>query len=94
MEHTSRYYNIETAAYEFVDGRQVVYRRRRFLPGADALQTLRHVTITGGDRLDLITAAALGDPEQYWQICDANDVLRPDTLEVVGRRVRIPLPGL
>jgi hypothetical protein len=94
MEYTSRYYNVDTADYVFADGRHVAYRRRRFLPGAGALQTLTWVTVEGGDRLDLITAASLGDPELYWQICDANDVLRPDELEVVGRRLHIPLPRM
>lgn len=94
MEHLSRYHDLETAGYVFADGRQVTYRRRRFLPDATAMPTLTHVVVAAGDRLDLITAAALGDPEQYWRVCDANGVLRPDVLESVGRRVRIPIPQM
>ena len=40
-----------------------------------------------GDRLDLITARTLGDPEQFWRICDANDALDPDDLAEPGRRL-------
>ena len=49
--------------------------------------------MTQGDRLDNITAQYLGDPEQFWRICDANDAMRPDELtETIGRRLRITLP--
>ena len=50
-------------------------------------------TVTEGDRLDNIAARYLGDPEQFWRICDANGVMRPDELtETVGRRLRITMP--
>lgn len=92
MEHTSRYYDIEMAEYEFEDGREITYRRRRFLPGGETMATLTHYTVAAGDRLDLITAAALGDPLQFWRVCDANNVLDPNGLEAVGTRVRVPIP--
>lgn len=50
---------------------------------------------TQGDRLDNITARYLGDPEQFWLICDANNTMRPDDLtseSEIGRRLPIPLP--
>jgi hypothetical protein len=28
---------------------------------------------------------------QFWRLCDANDVLRPEDLEVVGRVVAIAM---
>ena len=35
----------------------------------------------------------LGDPLQYWRICDANGAMRPDELtDTAGRRLRITLP--
>ena len=35
----------------------------------------------------------LGDPEQFWRVCDANRAMRPDELtETIGRRLRITLP--
>ena len=49
--------------------------------------------MTEGERLDNIAAQYLGDPEQFWRICDANGAMRPDELtETVGRRLRITLP--
>ena len=46
-----------------------------------------------GERMDTITAQYLGDPEQFWRVCDANGAVRPDELtETVGRRLRITLP--
>jgi hypothetical protein len=46
-----------------------------------------------GDRLDNIAALYLGDPEQFWRICDANAAMRPNELtETIGRRLRITLP--
>ena len=42
--------------------------------------------------LELGTARYLGDPEQFWRLCDANAALRPDELMEVGRWLRITLP--
>jgi len=90
---TSRYYNIERAELETADGRKIVYLRRRFVPPAERFELLQEHVVTEGDRLDNITAQYLGDPEQFWRICDANNAVRPDELtEEVGRRLRITLP--
>ena len=51
-------------------------------------------TVAAGERLDTVTARYLGDPTQFWQICDANHVLEPDELEVVGGTVHVALPRL
>ncbi|MFZ1707308.1 MAG: LysM domain-containing protein, partial [Anaerolineae bacterium] len=54
---------------------------------------LQEHTVAEGERPDLIAAAYLGDPEQFWRLCDANGVMRPEELtEEVGRRLRITLP--
>ncbi len=46
-----------------------------------------------GDRLDNITNQYLGNPEQFWQLCDANDVFHPGELtESTGYKIRITLP--
>ena len=46
-----------------------------------------------GERLDNLAAHFLGDPEQFWRICDANRALRPEALtETVGGKLRITLP--
>jgi hypothetical protein len=56
--------------------------------------TLFEHTVTQGERLDNIAAQYLGDPEQFWRICDANAVLRPDELtDTTGRRIRITMPA-
>jgi hypothetical protein len=90
---TSRYYNIETVTIASVDGRLIAYKRRRFLPQSDTFALLAEVTVTQGDRLDLITARTLGDAEQFWRVCDANQALDPFALtSEVGSTVRIPIP--
>lgn len=90
---TSRYYGLETATTKTSDGRTVVYVRRRFVPPADRFALLQEHTVVEGDRLDNVTAQYLGDPEQFWRVCDANNALRPAELtETVGRKIRITLP--
>ena len=55
--------------------------------------TLVEHTVTQGDRLDNLATRYVGDPEQFWRICDANDVLRPEELtEEIGRIIKIGLP--
>ena len=90
---TSRYHSIATAELEMADGKKIVYLRRRFLPSPAAFALLLEHTVVQGDRLDNITARYLGDPEQFWRVCDANGAIRPEELiETVGRRLRITLP--
>ena len=93
FELNSRYYSIETTTLTLPDGREVAYKRRRFLPDGMNMPLLTEVTITQGDRLDLITARTLGDPEQFWRVCDANNVIDPfEFIDEIGRIVRIPVP--
>jgi hypothetical protein len=90
---TSRYYNIPVAELETAEGKKVVYLRRRFVPPPERFDLLLEHTVSEGDRLDNIAAQYLGDPEQFWRICDANGAVRPEELtEEVGRRLRITLP--
>jgi hypothetical protein len=90
---TSRYYGIETAKLERADGKTIIYLRRRFIPPPERFALLQEHFVTQGERLDNITANYLGDPEQFWRICDANCAVRPEELtETVGRRLRITLP--
>jgi hypothetical protein len=89
---TSRYYGIETAT-RTERGRTVIYLRRRFVPRPERFELLQEHAVTQGERLDNITAHYLSDPEQFWQLCDANGALRPEELtETIGRRLRITLP--
>lgn len=90
---TSRYFGIETVRLDVADKNSIVYLRRRFVPPAESFFLLQEHTVTQGERLDNITHQYLGDPERFWQLCDANNVIRPDDLtETTGRRIRITLP--
>jgi hypothetical protein len=96
FEPTSRYYNIETVKMT-VGGdegpRVISYKRRRIIPSGETMTTLVEHTVTQGDRLDNLAARYVGDPEQFWRICDANDVLRPEELtEEIGWIIKIGLP--
>ena len=93
FEHTSRYDPIENAVHEAADGRHITYKRRRFLPQGEAMPLLAEVTVGVGDRLDRIAARVLGDAEQFWQVCDANNAMNPfDLAAEVGRALRVPIP--
>lgn len=92
---TSRYHKTETARYKSANGREIVYLRRRFLPSAPSATgsaaPVEH-SVTEGERLDNITARYLGDPEQFWRLCDANNAMEPDELTAeIGRRLKIPM---
>jgi len=94
IDHKSRYHQVPTAIYETEEGRRVAYLRRRFLPQGDAMPLLSVVRIAPGDRLDRISARTLGDAEQFWQICDANNCLNPfDLASDIGATLRVPVPG-
>jgi hypothetical protein len=93
FDPTSRYYALETATLATRDGRTIAYKRRRFLPQGAELPLQAEVTVAQIDRLDLIAARTLGDPEQSWRVCDANDAMDPLELTAEpGRRLRVPVP--
>ncbi len=93
FDPTSRYANLPTATMTTADGRVVAYVRRRFAPAGESLPLLVEVTVIQGDRLDNITARTLGDPEQFWRVCDANNALNPpDLTDEPGRVLRVPIP--
>jgi hypothetical protein len=89
----SRYFEIETATWPTPEGRSIVYIRRRFVPAAERFALLLEHSVVQGDRPDNVTANYLGDPEQFWRVCDANNVMQPDELTAkVGGTIRITLP--
>jgi hypothetical protein len=93
FEPTSRYYNVQTVSRTQPDGRIVAYKRRRFLPRGDSLLVLAELSVGQGERLDVLTARALGDPEQFWRVCDANNAMYPpDLIAEPGQRLRVPVP--
>jgi hypothetical protein len=90
---TSRYHAVPTAKLTLPDGREVAYLKRRLVPPPERFALLQEHAVSDGERLDHIAMRYLGDPEQFWRICDANGAMRPDELlNPVGRRIRITLP--
>ncbi|MDQ1436896.1 MAG: hypothetical protein QOK43_525 [Acidimicrobiaceae bacterium] len=87
----SRYQGLALATVE-VGGRLVRYVTRRLVPQADRFAAVSTHDVGEGERPDTIAAACLGDPEQFWRLCDANNVMHPDELARVGRKVRVTLP--
>ncbi len=93
FEFTSRYAGLETVWRETPDGRTIAYKRRRFLPPGQEMPLLVEITVSEGQRLDQITHQTLGDPEQYWRLCDANDAMHPEELVArAGEKLRVPIP--
>ena len=90
---TSRYIAVERAVYTGADGQPLAYLRRRFLPRGESMPALGEAAVGIDDRLDLIANRALGDPLQFWQICDANDAMNPfDLTAEAGQLLRVPIP--
>lgn len=91
---TSRYQGIATATHRRPGGRDVVYVRRRFMPQPEDLVQIGEHVVGPRERLDLVAAEELGDPEQAWRIADANRAMNPGELTALpGRRLRITLPA-
>ncbi|MEH2221897.1 LysM domain-containing protein [Nostoc sp.] len=89
---SSRYYDIQIAKWQTTSNQTISYLRRRFLPSSQRFEIFQEHQVSEGDRLDNITANYLHDPEVFWHLCDANNVMHPDELTAqVGRRLRIPL---
>jgi len=85
----SRYERVPTDVYVDRDGRQRPYVLLRTFPPVPPTQ--QEHEFAEHERLDLIANAFFSDSEQFWRICDANRTLQPESLEVVGRRLHIPV---
>jgi hypothetical protein len=84
---------LEPLTLERPDGTKTSYLPRRFIAPPEQFAPLNEHTVSQGERIDTIAARSLGDPEQFWRICDANGAMRPDELtERPGRTLRITLP--
>lgn len=93
FDHTSRYYHLPDAVYTDAEGQAHHYKRRRLLPQSDSLPTQALLQAQPGDRLDLLALRGLANPELFWRLCDANDVLNPfDLLDQSTQTLRVPLP--
>lgn len=98
FDTTSRYFTIATKTISVPDPdggeREISYVRRRIIPPSEGMTTLLEHPVAQGERLDVITARYLGDPTQFWRVCDANKVLQPEELEETGRVVKIALSNI
>jgi len=88
FDKKSRYSKTPEHTFEDVSGRTVRYKGLRFIP---VLRPIGLHEVQEGDRLDRIAHLRIGDAEDFWLICDANDAMWPDDLlEERGRRLKIP----
>lgn len=93
FEPDSRYHDLPDRVLVLPDGREIVYKARRFLPAGASLPTMAHVRVQPGERLDHLAARTLGDPTHFWRLCDAADALRPADVDLTpGAPVRVPRP--
>ena len=96
LDPNSRYFNLETSTLITLKGdgekQEIKFIKRRFLPSADDMTTLVEHNVTQEERLDNITSLYIGDPTQYWRICDSNEVAKPTELtDEIGRAIKISI---
>jgi hypothetical protein len=90
---TSRYFGVPVAVHVTASGRTITYLRRRRVPPPESLALVGERPLLADDRLDTLAARLLGDPTQFWRLCDANAVIDPlDLTARPGRPVRVALP--
>jgi len=84
----SRYANVSEGQITDGRGREIRYKKVRFIPETRA--QMAHV-VNQGERPDHIAHRYLRDPERFWRICDANLTMWPDDLVAeAGRKILIP----
>jgi len=95
----SRYESISETSLVARDGRTIRYRRMRFVPRSASPPRL-FVKVEAGDRPDRLAFRTIGDPEQFWRLCDLNLVRRPidlvpqpsDATAIASKPIAIPAP--
>jgi hypothetical protein len=89
---TSRYAGLAVNTFVDAAGTAHSYVARRFVPPASAFALVQEYTVVQGDRIDNLANTFLGDPEQFWKLCDANSAMEPEALLELGAALRITLP--
>jgi len=84
----SRYANVGEDQLSDGKGREIGYKKVRFIPETRA--QMAHI-VNQGERLDHLAQRYLRDPERFWRIGDVNRAMWPDDLVAeVGRTILIP----
>lgn len=87
----SRYENIIEAVLTARDGRTIRYKRMRFIPQGPPPRLF--TSVEQGEKPDLLAFRTIGDPEQFWRLCDLNLTRRPvDLTAESGAAVAVPAP--
>jgi hypothetical protein len=95
FDESSRYFNLKNLSYREVkmtETRIITYKERRFLPHPNDFTSLTEVQVAAGERLDTISSRTIGDPEQFWRICDANEAMHP--IEMTSKPGKILIIGI
>ena len=89
----SRYAGVPLRTRVAADGTDETFVGRRIIPAMERYRALDRYRTNNDSRIDNVAAAAFGDPELYWRICDANGDQEPaDATSPEGRLLMIPLP--
>lgn len=89
----SRYRDVPLRTRVAPDGTVETFVGRRIIPALERYGIVGRHRLIAGDRIDGVAAEAIGDPEQYWKLCDANGDADPaQAAEPPGRLLIIPLP--
>lgn len=91
ISQDSRYQGLQTTVD--LEGRSIASLRIRLLPQPDSLTVVATHTVGYGERLDIIAAQELANPELFWRIADANPTNDLAALVEPGRILRITLPN-
>ena len=89
FEPHSRYAKLPLLTHVEPDGREIVHVGRRLLPRPETMLASGRIGLRAGERLDLVAARALGSPEAWWRLCDANPTLHPDAHEYPGAELLV-----
>lgn len=90
IDASSRYSGIATRSIVLPNGREVRVVGRRFLPQPNSLEVSSEVVVQQGERLDQLSARALGRGQDWWLLVDAAAVLRPEDALQTGRVLPVP----
>lgn len=84
----SRYEKVPEGTYRDASGRDVRYKRTRFLP--EDRPTRQGHRVMAHERVDHIAWQHFRDPGQFWRLCDANRALWPDDVLEEAAIIRVP----